>query len=179
MGLIGELMALSGRHDEALRYAQRLSEQSAPLTSGTLVSDGVKHIRALVALDRGDEVAAMDLLENMQYNVNYLFVNHWGFYLREDARYRFAELLDRAGRQEDALRWFESVAEDGFLLVGPAFGRAAEILDRLGRTDEAIASYEEFLRIWANADPRFQPWLQEAAQRRDVLVGGVAREPAG
>jgi tRNA A-37 threonylcarbamoyl transferase component Bud32/tetratricopeptide (TPR) repeat protein len=179
IGLLGEALALAGREDEALQYAQLLSEQVSPPTAGTFIADGVKYIEALVALGRGDDSRALLLLEEMSFNVNYLFANLWGDAGRDSARFRLAELLDRAGRERDALRWYLSVAERGLLLVGPAFARAADISERLGEDEQAIRYYDEFLDVWADADENYQPMVEEARRRRDGLLEKRVREPAG
>ena len=49
--------------------------------------------------------------------------------------------------------------------------RAARLADRLGRPEEARRFYRGVVIAWENADPQFQPWLEEARGWLERLPG--------
>ena len=75
------------------------------------------------------------------------------------------ELLRRNGRGQDALGWYEAIA-DGITPVNPVFEsiflpgalmHRGDILLGLGRTQEAADRYAAFLDLWEGADQALQP----------------------
>ncbi|MCH7826284.1 MAG: hypothetical protein IH849_15925, partial [Acidobacteria bacterium] len=47
--------------------------------------------------------------------------------------------------------------------------RLAELLDEAGQTDDAREQYLRFVEFWADADPQFQPMVEQARARAAAL----------
>jgi tetratricopeptide (TPR) repeat protein len=87
-------------------------------------------------------------------------------------RFLRAELLEQVGRQEDALRWYESIAQRAIyelVYLAPAELRQAVIHDRLGNRTEALRHYRRLVELWRDCDPALRPVLREAARRINEL----------
>jgi hypothetical protein len=48
--------------------------------------------------------------------------------------------------------------------------RRGQVNDRLGNTDEARKHYQRFVDYWADADPRYQPQVNEARERIESMT---------
>lgn len=87
-------------------------------------------------------------------------------------RWLRAELLARAGRSNDALRWYGSLPEDisrGMVFpVAANLGQARE-LERLGRPAAAAAAWARLSRLWSYADPEVRPAADSARARMAAL----------
>jgi len=94
------------------------------------------------------------------------------FYSQLDARFLRAQLLDRAGRHDDALLWYDSFVEDhpfGVIYVAPAHARAATLHADAGRMEEAARHYAAFIRLWRDAEPDLQPLVRDAERQLAAL----------
>jgi hypothetical protein len=60
---------------------------------------------------------------------------------------------------------------------GPSLLRRAQIYEQLGKPDKAMDFYRRFLKLWKDADPELQPFVDEARRSLDKLLEGEAREP--
>ncbi len=98
-------------------------------------------------------------------------------------RYLRAELLFAEERYDEALPWYASLNDAGFLssfglpYLGPSYLRRAEIYEHLGETEKAIDFYTRLVELWKDADPELQPYVEEARGHIDRLVKTRAREP--
>ena len=94
-----------------------------------------------------------------------------------------AEILFAEGRYEEALPWYASVNDVGFLrwdglpYLGPSYLRRAEIYEHLGETEKAIDYYTRLVELWKDADPELKPYVEDARAQIDRLVKTRAREP--
>lgn len=87
-------------------------------------------------------------------------------------RFLRAELLWKAGRSAEAIRWLETFPDPAgydLVLAAPAHLRRAEIHDRLGQRERAAAEYRYFLRLWARADPELRGPVVRARGRLRAL----------
>jgi tetratricopeptide (TPR) repeat protein len=85
------------------------------------------------------------------------------------------EVLVALGRDEEALGWYQGLAEHDFFslpYLAPSHLRRAEICEKLGRNDQAIFHYRRFLELWKDCDPELRPTLERARQRLDRLTAG-------
>jgi tetratricopeptide (TPR) repeat protein len=92
-----------------------------------------------------------------------------------------AEFLFSAGRYEDAVRWYDSIAwlnQAESMYLGPSYRGLAQSYDELGQTEKAIEHYTRFIALWSDCDPEYVPLVDEARERLDVLLGSSSREPA-
>jgi eukaryotic-like serine/threonine-protein kinase len=83
-------------------------------------------------------------------------------------RYFRAELLERLGREDEALGWYGSIAERAayeLVYLAPAQLRQAEIYARRGQKDPAARHYRRFIELWGEADPELQPLVKEAREK--------------
>jgi len=65
-----------------------------------------------------------------------------------------------AGNPEEALRYFSALA-----YFPVAHLEAGQIYEDLGRIDEALKAYRHFVTAWVDADPEFQPFVEDVGQR--------------
>ncbi len=85
----------------------------------------------------------------------------------EYVQWMVAELYDELGDEAKAFDYYRAAAQS----IPYAALRAARLADRLGETDEARRLYREVLIAWEDADPRFDPWLEEARGWLERLPG--------
>lgn len=98
------------------------------------------------------------------------FVVAWtsAFMSQAYERYVRAELLHAAGRDADALRWYETIPENSpydLVYLGPSLYRQGRIHEAHGRRDEARAKYRRFVDLWRDADPELRPLVDDAQTR--------------
>jgi len=88
-------------------------------------------------------------------------------------RFLMAMLLENAGRTEEALMWYGTFEDSGphdRMYIAPSHLRRARIHQRLGNLETADVHYRAFIELWRDADPEFQPLVEEARARLgDVL----------
>jgi tetratricopeptide (TPR) repeat protein len=83
-----------------------------------------------------------------------------------------AELLEQFGRAEEALQWYESIAQlnvTDLIYRAPSHLRQAEIYERLGERNEAVHHYSRFIELWKDADPELQPRVEAARRAMEAL----------
>ena len=81
-----------------------------------------------------------------------------------------AEILDRQGEEETAIRYLETFGPDPYLAL-----RLAPLYEETGALEKARETYSWVVAAWGEADPVLQPAWQEA---RSKLAGleGLQRE---
>jgi tetratricopeptide (TPR) repeat protein len=100
--------------------------------------------------------------------------------------YHLAVAQQAAGDEDEALATLEAYLRSGgaFALwhdrqtLGPSFLMAAEIYESRGDNDRAIENYTRLIDLWKNADPEFQPFVDQARGRLDFLIGRQVQEPS-
>lgn len=142
--------------------------QGVPFARGLAAS-----VRGHTAAARGDRAAALALFERGRLQVPVgLLESAIGAQAYE--RFHRAELLHAAGRDDDALVWYGSIAEtsmDQLVYLGPAHLRQAQIHERQGRPRQASEHYTRFVELWSDSDPTLQPLVEWAQGRLDRLRG--------
>ena len=96
---------------------------------------------------------------------------------------RLARAFDRAGMSDSAIARFESfVAErDAFsyysvpLLLPLSLRRLGELYEAKGDMANALKYYQEFVKLWQNADPELQPQVTEIRGRVARLLAAEGR----
>jgi tetratricopeptide (TPR) repeat protein len=168
--LLGRLNARLGEYDEALRYADELEQMPPPPDGGSLSRDLAQSVRANVHLEQGDLKGALRALEAAPGEVDWTRRYH-SVFTQGQERFLRAELLAALGRDEEALRWYQSVGYEVFpALTGPSRLRQAEMHERLGEPDEAVVQYKRFIELWSNCDPEFRPLVEAAQQALERLT---------
>jgi len=145
------------RTEESRRLTYHLSEVS---------------VRAHLEQARGNNEGALAILEGGEYFPQFEFIFASPFFSQALDRWLRASLLYDTGDLEKALDWYATLSDGWgeFLFAGPAHLRQAQICEELGRLPDAVAHYQQFERLWAEADPEFQPLLDQARAARERIL---------
>jgi TolB-like protein len=81
--------------------------------------------------------------------------------------WELGKLYEELGDERQAFERYRAAAQS----IPYAALRAARLADRLGETEEARRLYREVLIAWEDADPSFDPWLEEARGWLERLPG--------
>jgi DNA-binding SARP family transcriptional activator/tetratricopeptide (TPR) repeat protein len=164
---LGLLDTRLGDTASALRDARALDRAADSSLTGRFAHTLVASIRAHVAAVGGrDREALADLNAAGWEDAAPVFV------AEAYDRYFRAELLERAKREDEALGWFQSIAERAayeLVYLAPSHLRQAEIYQRRGQRDLAAQHYRSFIQLWREADPELQPAVAEARRRLVTL----------
>jgi len=84
-----------------------------------------------------------------------------------------ARAYDKANMADSAIVYFEKFfsstndlrAAVDFMMRGPALRRLGELYEAKGERAKATHYYQEFVNLWKNADPEFQPQVSEIRKR--------------
>ena len=174
MYLIALVSARMGDVEGAARSAGEIGQQKFPTGYKSLAADLASSVRAQVQRIQGKPAEALQTLEPLLA----LTKNPLESPFVSEAYERFtrAELLDELGRDPEALKWFDHLAESSvfeFVYLPMAHLRSAEIRSRMGDAKNAAASYEAFLDLWVNCDPELQPMVVLARQKLEGLTRGA------
>jgi hypothetical protein len=169
--VLGSIDAALGRTEAALDAAQRLESLPTIPRWEPSVRALANTIRGQVALRQGRPEEALEVLPDGPGVFPPELVYH-PLFAREIERLWRGEALYAAGRDAEALTWFENALAwsyhesiyDPFLTL-----RRAELLDRLGRAEEAADAYERFLQMWPDPDPGLRPLVEDARRRLATL----------
>jgi DNA-binding SARP family transcriptional activator/Tfp pilus assembly protein PilF len=178
--LLGLVSAHVGDRDGALHCAVELDATMGAAEPRQLAGAMAASVRAAVTLlaegddpgggPEGSDTAAraFAMLEQARPELPWELAYFSPFYARALERYRCAELLFTVGRCEDALRWYESLADytpHTLPYVAPAHLRQGEIFESLGRHADAITHYARFAELWQDADVELRPAVARARAR--------------
>jgi serine/threonine-protein kinase len=162
--LQGLYAALAGDFGSASRSANEVETLPGNEDQRKLSRSFGGGIRAEIALRQGDSAQALRHLLQAREDVSYLLRNT-PFYTGMRERYRRGELLERSGRNEEALRWYSTLESQGPAdpaYLAPSFLARGRVNEKLNRPDSAAAYYGRMLQLWKNADPEFLPLIEEA-----------------
>ena len=160
---LGLLDTRLGDTATALRQAQALDRASDSSTAGSFAHTLAQSIRAHVAAAGGRYPEALARLESAGWEAAAPV-----FASEAYDRYFRAELLERLGREDEALGWYAAIAERAayeLVYLAPAHRRQAEIYERRGQRALAARHYRRFIELWNRADPELQPAVAEARTR--------------
>ncbi|MEP7324942.1 MAG: tetratricopeptide repeat protein, partial [Gemmatimonadota bacterium] len=168
-GLYGALAGDTAQADRAASVLPTLPGSAVARAAAGMLADG---LRAEIAYrqQRWDE--ALRLLSKPWVAPNYLVTNSSPFFSGARERFRRAELLARAGKYDEAIRWyasFDNLSMFDTPLLAPSFFRKAEIYERQGKKAEAARDYQRFVELWRDADADLQPMVSQARERLQVL----------
>jgi len=166
----GLLSIAVGETGRAREYARRLDNlKPVPAASGLSELFSVI-VRASAARKDGDKASALSILENWKGGVPI----ELGGVSGAESYYGWlrAELLHEAGRDSEAVRWYDSRA-DLFVIelfyAAPADFRLGQIYERAGDRKGAAARYRKFIDLWKSSDPDLQPFVSHARARLKSL----------
>jgi len=164
--LLGLAHGLSGNGPSALAFSDSLARARAPIGTGSLVPDFAQTVRAAAAWRDGRRDDALAALGRLRFRMWYQLAS--GGMSQGFSRFLYARVLEDAGRQRDALAWYETFANAGpedAVFVAPAHLRRARLHEALGHRDAAREQYRAFITLWADADRDLQPLVTEARER--------------
>lgn len=167
--LLGMASVAWGDTSGALAAMQELDASSDQGEWPRGLADG---IRARIALRGGRDGDALRLLEQSRVHQWFGLAVTSPFQSQAPDRYLRAELLQAAGRHEEALGWYASFGEHGLhdlAYLAPALFHRGELYEQLGNSREAIRQYTLFTEMWRDADPELQPLVQQARARMASL----------
>jgi DNA-binding SARP family transcriptional activator len=161
----GLVRAALGEHAAALDAAEALRGSTAEEALARTLQQRLGNLLAArVHADRGEHARALrELGEPRLLALNVLpdITQH----SHAAERYARARLLQQLGRNEEALRWFESFPDpSGYDVVylAPSHLHRAQIHERNGRLREAREHYARAVRLWSGADAPLRSALEEA-----------------
>jgi DNA-binding SARP family transcriptional activator len=157
----------------AATAAATLQRLAASGDANALVRDLDRGLRALLARERGRPQDALRLLQTLEGRDSQGDIAATPFVTRVHERYLHGEVLVSLGREAEALTWFESLGNGSVTelpLRAPSHLRQAEIHDHLGNRQQAARHYERLLELYRDVDPEFQPLVDAARRRLEVLT---------
>ncbi|HEU4524923.1 MAG TPA: hypothetical protein VFR62_07865, partial [Gemmatimonadales bacterium] len=160
---LGLLDTRLGDTISALGEARALERAADSSAGGRLARTLAQSIRAHVAAVGGRTREALAELDRAEWEGSASV-----FAAEAYDRYFRGELLQRAGRDDEALGWFRSIAERAayeLVYLAPAHLRQAEIYDGRGDGARAAQHYRKFIELWRDADPELQPLVDGARKR--------------
>ncbi len=119
----------------------------------------------------GRPAEALRELEALSMRVPYQFAGRSAYFARTRERFLRAELLERAGRLDEAYDWYSAAPHGGrldYIYLAPSHLGRGRIRERQGNAAAAVEHYRTVLALMPAPDPEL------AALRRDAAVG-VAR----
>ena len=170
--LIGLLDVRLGEPHKASQRAAQLESLPVPLIAGTLGADLALSISSQVQLFQGHTDEALQSLEQIRTELWYHLPLASPFCSQVYERFSRAELLREAGRDREALRWYDSlVGTSMYEQVHMPLGhlRQGEIYERLGEPEKAIEHYARFVELWKDCDQELQPMVDDAMKRLAAL----------
>jgi tetratricopeptide (TPR) repeat protein len=97
------------------------------------------------------------------------------FYMYTAERWLRAELLQRLGRHDEAVRWYDSLVQSSLyelIYLAPSHLNRARIYERLGQRLRAASHYRRVVALWNGCDPELRPAYDEAAGWLQRMAGG-------
>ncbi len=163
---------LSVRLDEgapALDYAAELERRAGKSFAPAFVRRLGRAVRVEVARARGRAEQALATLDSARFRDLTDLKEEGGaelaFFAHEYEQITRAELLDGLGRQGEALRAYQAIADQLFHAGAPAHLRMARIYERQGERQKAAAHYARFAELWKDCDPELRPLVEDARRR--------------
>lgn len=176
--LLGVLAARAG-DPAALDRAADLEAAGGGADLERLAHDLALGVRARLAAVRGEPEAALAYLERarMESRCSALVMQS-PFYMYTAERWLRAELLRQLERDDEALRWYESLAQSALyelIYLAPAHLNRARIYDRQGNRPQAALHYRQVLTLWNECDAELRPALDEAGARLQRMGSGAGK----
>jgi tetratricopeptide (TPR) repeat protein len=169
---LGRLAVLQRATDVARSHADTLEAMHLEADHEGLAQDLAIALRGYLALADEQPGAALGHFEAMKMSAWHGQSLFSPFYARTAERYARAEALASSGRGEEALRWYEHLAENSpfeVAYVPPSLLRRAEIHAERGEIELSVDLYRRFIQLWAEADPEVRQIVDRARARLEEL----------
>jgi serine/threonine-protein kinase len=151
--LLGLLAVREGDLAAASLEIESLAELPVPEGAGALLEHLGRTLHAELLLARGMAVEALAVLEQGRLDVWFQYAVSSPFYAGTFERFLRADLLARAGRVPEAIRWWECIAErTPFELPfrAPSLCRIAKAWQELGDDDRARQAEQQARVLWGD-----------------------------
>ena len=160
---LGLVSARLGDVGAALRHAAELERATGSPDQRAYARTLARSVRAHAAIAAGRPAEALQQLEAARWE-------QAAPVFESEALDRFtrAELLRRVGRADEALGWYEAMAQRAayeLVYLAPAELAQAELYTTRGDRARAVQHYERFIALWKDCDPLLRPAVDEARQR--------------
>ncbi len=170
--LLGLLEIRLGPASRAEARANELERLSVPGGADAVVRSMRHTLRAAAAAQGGRAADALKLLEVVRGELPAPLLRV-SYFAEEPARYLRAEVLQRLGRDAEALDWLRYGFADTpteLAYLGPIHLAQGEIYERLSEREQAARHYQRFLQLWEHSDPALQPVVQDVRSRLARLI---------
>jgi tetratricopeptide (TPR) repeat protein len=174
---VGLVSARLGEFPDALRHASELDSMALAVESQDSVMDSLqvifignlaRTVRAEVAWLQGHQDSALAEIERTHPGVYWFLTNAAPFPGEIYSRYLRAFLFEKAGRLEEALRWYGSLGQgsgEGFIYFATKHFGMGRVYERMGNKEKAEKHYARFVELWHDCDPQFQATVDDVRQR--------------
>jgi DNA-binding SARP family transcriptional activator len=172
--LRGLISADLGETGAAEASATDLERMAAPQSDPRLARDLAQGIRAEVLRRGGRAAEALAALESVREPDHYELVLPSPFHPRARERYLRAQLLEDAGRLDEARALYASTGNRSLYDLpyrAPVLRQLAGVLERGGDVRGSVEAWRKFAALWADADPELQAAVAAARRRADDLAG--------
>jgi tetratricopeptide (TPR) repeat protein len=132
-----------------------------------LCSDLEHGLEASLLAGQGDDAAALRQLEAMSMRVPYQLAGRSVYFARTRERFMRAQLLERAGRLDEAYDWYASApyaSRLDYVYLAPSHLGRARIRERQGDRGGAAAHYARALELLTVADSGASELRREAME---------------
>jgi DNA-binding SARP family transcriptional activator/tetratricopeptide (TPR) repeat protein len=145
---------------------RELERPRAGAEAAAVAHDAAGSIRARQAQLAGNPAeAARQLAEVLRLEGRVGLIGGSPFYSQGLERFRYAQVLERLGRTDEAARWYDSFSSNSIFdlaLLPAAELERARMEERLGRRPEASRCYRRVVELWSDGDAAVQPMVAEA-----------------
>lgn len=179
--LTGVLEVRLGDHDSVRARVDFLRSRPDGLTQGAPAYAFARSLEGLWDWRSGSLETALASLDEAQMQINDVCAVCSNAHSQTLNRFARAEI--HFARQEfaEAIAWYGSLY-DGFQHWGSThrgftYLRFAEIAESEGDSEAAARHYADFISLWRDAEPEFQPLVRNARDRLEALVREGVREP--
>ncbi|MEP6689890.1 MAG: AAA family ATPase [Gemmatimonadaceae bacterium] len=174
-GLIGVRLRDENTVARSLREIDSLPDPSGSIA----IAQGLRYaVRAAQARARGSPAEALADLERSARATPFVAAWTSAFISQARERYERAELLNEAGRDDEALRWYATFDQNSpydLVYLAPALYRQGQIHERRGRARLASDRYQRFIALWRECDPELHPLVADAERRLAGLAAAAAK----
>jgi tetratricopeptide (TPR) repeat protein len=173
--LLGLLSVEVGDVPASKNYARRLVRLSSPEAIGSIGEDIKLSLQANIALSEGRWEEALNLLSQQRGALWYNLLIASPFVSLGRDRFVRAQLLQRAGRLDEALQLYNSFTQVSVydaVFEPPSHLHRAEIYEQRGDLEKAAEHYRQLIKSWADADPALLPAVERARERLGQIEAG-------
>jgi tetratricopeptide (TPR) repeat protein/tRNA A-37 threonylcarbamoyl transferase component Bud32/TolB-like protein len=168
---LGIIAARLGDVEGALRHTAVVQDWQPAADDPYLPADLAHGMRALIAQLDGRNEDALAELRLVSRERGTVKVRASGIYKMAQQHFLHAEVLNEMGRYEEAMQLYTAAADASPPLAPASHLRIGEIHEQRGDVDQAVERYSAFVDMWAEADPEYQPMVEDVRNRIAVLVG--------